>query len=78
MTEAQIEAIIASPPDRDELVVQLFAKSGGQWAEIYRDGNEYFIDLYLTDSPPMRLNLDSTIQALSRAKLELKERLESE
>jgi hypothetical protein len=33
MTESMIEAMIASPPDRDELVVQLFVKDAGQWGE---------------------------------------------
>lgn len=78
MEDTRIEAMIASPPGRDELVVQLFAKPGGQWAEIYRDGGEYFIDLYTLGSPPMRYNVDSLIQALSRSKTELKDRLEAE
>jgi len=77
MTESQIEAMVASPPERDELVVQLFAKSGGQWAEIFRIGKEYFIDLYIEGSNPLRLNLDSTINALSLSKLKLQERFES-
>ena len=31
MSDKMIEAILASPPERDELVVQLFLKDGGQW-----------------------------------------------
>jgi len=77
MTESIIEAMIASPPERNELVVQLFAKSGGQWAEIFRIGNEYFIELFIEGTNPLRFNLDSTIKALTRSKLELQERLES-
>jgi hypothetical protein len=77
MEESQIEAMIASPPERDELVVQLFSKLGGQWGEIFREKDIYLIDLYFAGSEPLRLNLDSVIQALSRSKLELMARLES-
>jgi|GEM_PF-4389230 len=77
MAESQIEAMIASPPERDELVVQLFSKSGGQWGEIFREQDSYFIDLFLAGPEPICLNLDSLIQALSRSKLELMARLES-
>ncbi len=77
MVESQIEAMIASPPERDKLVVQLFSKSGGQWGEIFRERDDYFIDLFLAGPEPICLNLDSLIQALSRSKLELKARLES-
>jgi hypothetical protein len=35
----KLEAMIASPPERENVVVQYFCESAGQWAELYvRDG----------------------------------------
>jgi len=76
MIEVQIEAMLASPPDRDELVVHLFAKDGGQWGEIYRDQNENWIDFYGSASAPMRFRLDRLVQALTRSHAALRDRLE--
>jgi len=77
MSEMQIEAMLASPPERDELVVQLFAKDGGQWGEIYRENSEYWIDLYCSGSTPMRCKLDQMVQALARSQTELRDRLDA-
>lgn len=76
MSEMQIEAMLASPPERDEVVVQLFAKHGGQWGEVYRDNNDYWIDLYCSDSSPLRFKVDALVTALSHAQKELRDRLE--
>lgn len=76
MLETQIEAILASPPDRDELIVQLFAKDGGQWAEIYRETNEYWIDLYIAGSVPLRFKLDGIIKTLEHFGMLLRQRLD--
>lgn len=71
MNVMQIEAIIGSPPERDELVVQLFAKDGGQWAEAYREQGVYMVELYVAGSP-MRFRLDEMISALGRSLDELR------
>jgi len=76
MNETKIEALLASPPDRDELVVQLFVKDGGQWGEVYRDEGVYWVDLYVSASTPIRLKVDEIIQALSRSRKELSDRLD--
>ena len=46
MTKKTLEAFIASPPERDELVIQLFVKDGGQWGEIFRQGSDYKLEIY--------------------------------
>ena len=75
MVESSIEAMLASPPERDELVVQLFVRNGGQWGEIYRDNGEYWIDLYLAQSESLRFRLDQFIESLDRSSSALHERL---
>jgi arsenate reductase-like glutaredoxin family protein len=75
MTGVKIEAIVASPPERDELVVQLFTKDGGQWAEIFRDQDTYWIEFYGMGQDPMKFRLEEMIDALSRSFNELRERL---
>ena len=55
MNDKMIEAIVASPPERDELVVQLFLKDGGQWGEIFREEGRWWIELYQrSDGQPWR------------------------
>jgi hypothetical protein len=78
MNESQIEAMIASPPEREELVVQLFIKNGGQWGEIFRDEGAYFMELYLGDSSTLRLSVDHLLNVIQGAKQTLSERLENE
>lgn len=75
MIESQIEMMLASPPERDELVVHLFAKDGGQLAEIYRDQGTYWIDVCLSDYGPLTFKLDAMIYALTRSQMKLHERL---
>ena len=75
MNGAQIEAMLASPPERDELVIQLFTKDGGQWAEIFRQQEAYWIELYGMGSGPLRFKLEDMIDALTGSFGELRERL---
>lgn len=77
MSESQIEAILGSPPERVEVVVQLFSRDGGQWGEVYREENDYWIDLYLSEASPLRFRVDAVIDALANSKKELRDRLES-
>ena len=76
MIENQIEALLSSPPEREELVVQLFVKDGGQWGEIYRDKDIYWLDLYRSDSVTLRMKVDDVLDSLNRSVKELKSRLE--
>ena len=78
MTDSHIEAIIGSPPERDELVVQLFALNGGQWAEIFRKHGTYLIELYGFEDGPVTFGVDEFISAIQRSLVELKQRLEGE
>lgn len=78
MIEAQIEAILASPPEQEELVVQLFTKDGGQWGEVYRFENSFWIGIYTSGLTPLRFKLDNFVQALSRSKTALLQRLETQ
>jgi len=77
MSDMQIEAMIASPPERDELVVQLFVKDGGQWGEIYRKNDEYVIDIYVTASMCVCTSVENLIQTLVHSRQKLRDRLEA-
>lgn len=78
MDDLEIEAILASPPERDELVVQLFVKNGGQFAEIYREETDYWIELYLTETRILKFRVDVITSAITRSKQALIQRLEGE
>lgn len=73
--EMKIEAFLASPPERDELVVQLFVEGGGQWGEVYRDTGNYWIDLYLSGSATTRVQFNHFVEMITRSKRELEGRL---
>jgi hypothetical protein len=78
MSDRTIEAMLASPPDREELVVQLFLRDGVQWGEVFREGGEYWIDLYRSQhEAPMRLPLGEMISALTQSVEKLRQRLET-
>jgi hypothetical protein len=73
----KIEAILGSPPNRDELVVQLFLKDGGQWGEIYREHGRWLLELYPQhDGQPWRLDLEEARKVIDLSLHELKTRLE--
>lgn len=73
----QIEAIIASPPERDELIVQLFVKNGSQWGEIYRDSGKYWIDIFQGQGrPTARFQADEFMTKIYSCLSVLRERLE--
>lgn len=78
MNEKMIEALVASPPERDELVVQLFLKDGGQWGEIFREDSRWWIELYQQpDGQSWRLDADEVLKVIDLSLQELKSRLES-
>jgi len=77
MAEKLIEAVLASPPDRDELVVQLFLRNGGQWGELYRMDGDYWIEIYRSErEPPMKVTVNELVLALTKAVGELHKRLQ--
>jgi len=76
MSEKTIEAMIASPPERDELVVQLFEKDGGQWGEVFREAGRWWIELYpRQDGQPWRLDLEELRTVMDISLKELRSRL---
>lgn len=78
MKDKLIEAMVASPPERDELVVQLFLRDGGQWGEIYRQDGVWEIELYQQSSgQPWRFRVEEVIEVLSLSFQELQRRCES-
>ena len=78
MSEKTIEAMIASPPEREELVVQLFVKDGGQWGEIFREGGRWWMELYARpDGQPWRFDLEEARTAVDVSLQELRRRLEN-
>ncbi len=78
MSEKTIEAMIASPPERDELVVQLFVKDGGQWGELFREEGNWLLELYpRVDGQAWRLNLEEARYVMDLSLRELRARLET-
>jgi hypothetical protein len=78
MSEKTIEAMIASPPERDELVVQLFVKDGGQWGEIFREEGHWWLELYpRADGQAWRLDLEEARYVMDLSLKELRARLET-
>ena len=77
MSEKTLEVMIASPPDRDEIVAQLFVKDGAQWGEIYREGGRWLLELYPTgDDEPWRLDAKEAHDVIALSLTELRSRLE--
>jgi hypothetical protein len=65
MNDRTIEAILASPPEREDLVVQLFVKDGGQWGEIIQENKKLILELYQQENgQPWRLDLEEVRKAL--------------
>ena len=74
-SESQIEAMLVSPPEREELVVQFFARDGGQWGELYRENGQFWIELCLVGGSPLRFKVEDMIGTISRSLAVLQERL---
>lgn len=72
----KIEAMLASPPERDELVVQLFHKGGGQWGEVYRDTDRFFLEVFCPPDQTVRLDVEEMIEALRVSVQRLRESLQ--
>ena len=76
MNQKTMEAIIASPPERDDLVVQLFLKEGGQWGEIFKEAGHWWLELYpAADREAWRLDLVEVQSLIELAFKELRHRL---
>lgn len=71
-----LEVLLASPPEREELVAQLFVKEGAQWGEIMRDSGRYCVELYgRADGQPWRLDFEEFKKVIDLAHRELSKRL---
>ncbi len=70
----KIEAIVASPPEKEKLVVQLFVKGGGQWAEIDQETGELEVEIYPNSiEKTMRFKLEELEKVIALAKERLRE-----
>ena len=67
----KLEAILASPPERDGLVVQLFMVDGGQLAEIFRDKDKLVMDLYLAPDKSVTVECAQFLHAIQIAEARL-------
>lgn len=75
MNDKTLEVFIASPPDRDCLVVQLFVKDGGQWGEIIKNGDNVTLELYPEPSDGVwRLDMSEVLHVLTLGQKELLDR----
>jgi hypothetical protein len=76
MKEKTLEALIASPPERDDLVVQLFVKGQGQWGEMIYLKGKLILELFpREDGEPWQLDLDEVQYVIQKGKEELNLRL---
>lgn len=71
-----IEVILASPPERNELVAQLFHTGGGQWGELFRENGAYRLELYAGSPRHIQLDCEECLAAIQAAIRELRTRLE--
>ena len=77
MKDKKIEVIIASPPERDDLVIQYFEIDGGQWAELFKEDSEYKIEFYQKENgEPWGFDFEEVIKCLELGKEELMKRIE--
>lgn len=74
--ERTIEVQLGSPPERDELVAQLFHTRGGQWGEIFREDGVYKLELFTAPNKPLTIDCEECLDAMQTAIAELKARLE--
>lgn len=73
MTDRTIDAIIGSPPERDELIVQLFHRDGPLMGEVFREKGAYWIQfLDQSERPVLRLNADELVTVMQRSLNELR------
>jgi hypothetical protein len=67
-----IEAIAGSPPEKEKLVVQLFVRNGGQWAEIDQEAGPLEIEIYPDPKgKTLRFSLAELEQVIALAKTRL-------
>ena len=60
-----IDAILGSPPERDELIVQLFHRDGPLFGEIYREHGIYRIEFIdQSERPVLRLDADELVAVM--------------
>lgn len=71
-----IEVILASPPERNELVAQLFHTGGGQWGEIFRENGAYRLELYAGSPGRIHFDCEECLAAIQAPIRELRTRLE--
>jgi hypothetical protein len=70
MSEA-ITVDIASPPDREYLVAELFSENE-QWAEVNQESGSLTVELYpRRDGQPWSLGFEETLMALRQAQQRL-------
>jgi hypothetical protein len=67
----EIRVDVASPPDREKLVVQIMIGSE-QWAEINQQESELQLEIYpRQDSQPWVIELDAAVRVLTEARQKL-------
>jgi hypothetical protein len=77
MKQKTIEGWIISPPERDEVIVELLHRDGDGWGEIYRDKGLYVIKIFApSGEPAVILDADELVIALQLSLKQLRDRLE--
>jgi hypothetical protein len=66
-----IRVEVASPPDREKLVVQIMV-GNEQWAEIHQEESELQLEIYpRQDGRPWVIELHAAVQALAESRRRL-------
>jgi hypothetical protein len=65
--------LIASPPDREGLVAELYYDDEG-WALVTEENGTFVVEIYASDrASPVKLSLDEAVEALREARRKLVE-----
>ena len=68
---SQMRVTIASPPDREKLVAEIFHENE-QWAEVHQERSELTLELYpRRDGKPWEFGLEDAVSALVAARKRL-------
>jgi hypothetical protein len=72
MSQKKLEAWLCSPPEREDMVVQLFFVEGAQWGEVREESQTLQLEIFASKSEkPMLFDLEELLNVLILAKEKL-------
>ena len=74
MPEKTVEAWLESPPERDDLVIELYVIGGNGFAQIFRENDRYWIDINtVPGTAPIRFDATELAEVITSATKTLKD-----